>query len=88
VRAHVERGPDDVSGHEWTASPPSEALLSAAIPGLGQVAQGRYVAAATQFVTVVGYMVSAVAVGGRRALLAALLWNVWSTIDAYRSEGN
>jgi hypothetical protein len=88
VLADVERGPAHVSGPDRTVSPASEAFLSAAMPGLGQLAQGRYVAAATQFITVLGYLASAIALGGRRALLAALVWNVWSAIDAYRSGGD
>ena len=64
------------------------ALLSALVPGLGQCVQRRFLAAAVQFGTVASYVVGAHALGGRRALVLALLWNVWSVIDAYRHEAN
>lgn len=60
------------------------ALESAIVPGLGQLRQGRFVAAVAQFGTVVAYLVAAGSLGGRRAMLFALLWNVWSIIDAAR----
>ena len=62
------------------------ALLSALVPGLGQLAQRRFLAASVQFGTVATYLVGALAVGGRRALLLAVIWNVGSVIDAYRHE--
>jgi len=64
------------------------ALLSAVVPGLGQLAQRRFVAASAQFGTVASYLAGALAVDGRRALLLAVLWNVWSVIDAYRHEAD
>jgi len=64
------------------------ALLSAFVPGLGQVAQRRFVAASIQFGTVATYLGGALAVGGRRALLLAILWNIWSAIDAFRHEAD
>jgi hypothetical protein len=64
------------------------ALLSAFVPGLGQFAQHRFVAASVQFGTVASYLAGALAFGGRRALLLALLWNVWSVIDAFRHEAD
>jgi len=63
------------------------ACESAIIPGLGQLRQGRYLAAVAQFGTVVAYLIAAGSLGGRRAMLLALLWNVWSVIDAAR-HGN
>ena len=60
------------------------ACESAIIPGLGQLRQGRYATAIVQFGTVAAYLVAAGSLGGRRAMLLALLWNVWSIIDAAR----
>ena len=62
--------------------------LSVVVPGLGQFAQGRWGAALAQFGTVAAYVVGAFGLGGRRALLFALLWNLWSVIDAYRHEAD
>ena len=62
------------------------AYLSALVPGLGQLLQGRMLSASLHFGTVTAYMIGALSLGGRRALLIALLWNVWSVIDAYRHE--
>jgi hypothetical protein len=62
------------------------AWYSAVVPGLGQVAQHRYGAAFVQFGTAITYLVGAFGLGGRRALLLALFWNVWSIIDASRHE--
>ena len=64
------------------------ALLSAFVPGLGQLTQRRFMAAGVQCGTVVAYLAGALAVGGRRALLFALLWNLWSVVDAYRHEAD
>jgi hypothetical protein len=64
------------------------ALLSAFIPGLGQLVQRRFGTAVIQFSTVAAYLVGALGLGGRRALLIALCWNVWSAIDAYRHEAD
>jgi hypothetical protein len=50
--------------------------------------QRRFGAAGAQFGTVAAYLVGALAVGGHRALLFALLWNAWSVIDAYRHEAD
>ena len=60
------------------------AAESAIIPGLGQLRQGRYAAAAIQFGTVVAYLFAAGSLGGYRAMMFALLWNVWSIVDAAR----
>ena len=58
--------------------------LSVLLPGAGQVAQRRFVAAAIQAATVGTYLVAASSVGGGgRALWLALAWNAWSAIDAY-----
>jgi hypothetical protein len=62
------------------------ALLSALVPGLGQAIQRRFGAALIQLGTVSAYVAGALSLGGRRDLLLALLWNVWSVIDAYRHE--
>jgi hypothetical protein len=64
------------------------ALLSAFVPGLGQFAQHRFVAAAVQFGTVATYVAGAFVLGGGRALLLAAAWNVWSVVDAYRYEAD
>ena len=68
--------------------PSGRALLSALVPGLGQLAQRRFLAASVQFGTVATYLVGALAVGGRRALVLAVIWNVWSVVDAYRHEAD
>jgi hypothetical protein len=60
------------------------ALASGFIPGVGQLLQGRYLAAAVHFSTVATYLVVGAEFGLRRALFAALAWNVYSIIDAYR----
>jgi hypothetical protein len=62
--------------------------LSALVPGLGQLAQGRVGSALVQFGTVAAYVVGTLGLGGRRALLFALAWNLWSVIDAYRREAD
>ena len=64
-------------------SPSSFSLLSLLIPGAGQLAQRRYVAAAVQLVTVGTYLAAAASTGAGRAFLLALAWNAWSAIDAY-----
>ena len=64
------------------------ALLSAFIPGLGQLIQRRFGAAVIQFGTVAAYLVGAFGLGDRRAMLVALCWNVWSVVDAYRHEAD
>jgi hypothetical protein len=64
------------------------ALLSALVPGLGQATQRRFGAAIIQVGTVSAYVAGAFSLGGRRALLLALLWNAWSVIDAYRHEAD
>lgn len=64
------------------------AAWSALVPGLGQAAQHRYGTAALQFGTVVAYAAGAFGLGGHRAAALALLWNLWSSIDAYRHEAD
>jgi hypothetical protein len=64
------------------------AALSALVPGLGQLAQGRLGAALVQFGTVAIYVGAVVAEGRQRAYFVALLWNLWSIIDAYRHEAD
>ena len=64
------------------------AFLSAFVPGLGQLIQRRFGAAVIQFGTVAAYLAGAHGLGGRRALMIALCWNVWSVIDAYRHEAD
>jgi hypothetical protein len=67
--------------------PASRAVLSAIIPGLGQFTQGRWALAGLQLATVAAYVVIAAHAADRgRALSFALLWNVWSTVDAYLYE--
>jgi hypothetical protein len=58
------------------------------IPGLGQLSQGRWLAALMQFGTVAAYATVALATGGRRAALVALLWNAGSAVDAWWFERN
>lgn len=63
--------------------------LSLLVPGLGQFVQRRFSAAAWQFGTVIFFLVAAAGVtdagtSGRTALILAVLWNVWSAIDAWR----
>ena len=48
------------------------ALLSAFIPGLGQLVQRRFGTAVIQFSTVAAYLVGALGLGGRRGLLIVL----------------
>jgi TM2 domain-containing membrane protein YozV len=60
--------------------------MSAAIPGLGQFAQGRPVAGVIQFLAVVTYMFGAVTLGGWKPALLALLWNAFSSFDAWRHD--
>lgn len=70
------------------ARPAQHAFLSALIPGLGQLIQRRVGAAVIQFGTVAAYLLGTLGVGGRRALLFALCWNLWSVIDAYRHDAD
>jgi TM2 domain-containing membrane protein YozV len=62
------------------------AVLSLVVPGLGQFAQGRFLTGAGQLGTVLTYATTALALGGGRALLLAITWNIWSAVDAYRAE--
>lgn len=62
------------------------AYFSALIPGLGQLAQGRFRSAFVQFGTVATFVAASFGLNGRRARLFGLLWNIWSSIDAYRNE--
>jgi hypothetical protein len=62
----------------------TEALASGFIPGVGQLLQGRRLAAAIQFTTVIAYLVIGSARGLRHAMLFAFIWNCYSVIDAYR----
>jgi hypothetical protein len=70
-----------------TRPPATErAVLSLVVPGLGQFAQRRFLAGATQLGTVVAYGAGALVFGDARALAVAVVWNIWSAIDAYRNE--
>ncbi len=60
----------------------SALVLSAIVPGLGQLVQGRYVTATIQFSTVVACLASAAALGGPRMMWLGVFWNVLSAIDA------
>ena len=62
----------------------TEALASGFVPGVGQLLQGRRLAAAIQFTTVVAYVVIGSELGLRQAMFFALAWNCYSVIDAYR----
>ena len=66
----------------------TEALASGFIPGAGQWLQGRRLAAAIQFTTVVAYVVVGSEFGLRQAMFFALLWNCYSVIDAYRHSAD
>ena len=68
------------------ATPVEGALLSVVLPGLGQFAQRRFLTGAVHLGTVLAYTATAYGLGGRRAALLAVAWNVWSAIDAYRHE--
>ena len=76
------------SSSSSTSTPWKHAGLSALVPGLGQFAQRRFGAAAFQFGTVVAYLLGALGLGGGRALVLGLAWNVWSVIDAYRHDAD
>lgn len=71
---------------EASRSASEHAILSLVLPGLGQFAQGRPIAGMAQLGTVAAYAASALALGGGRALLLAVLWNLWSALDAYRHD--
>jgi hypothetical protein len=71
----------DTPPFPWTAG--SYALLSALLPGAGQLAQRRFGAALLQAATVGSYLVAALAAGGDRALWLAFAWNAWSAVEAY-----
>jgi hypothetical protein len=80
-------GADLVAADDPPRWPPGNyARLSAVVPGLGQIFQGRPLTALIQFATVAAYIVTTIRVGGPRATLLALFWNLWSSIDAYRHE--
>lgn len=64
-------------------APSSFSLLSAVLPGAGQLAQRRFGAAALQAATVGAYLAAALNAGGGRSLWLAVAWNAWSAIDAY-----
>jgi len=66
--------------------PLTEAVRSALLPGLGQLAQGRPVTAFLQFGTMAAYVATAVGTGTHRAAWLAIPWNVWSAIEAYIYE--
>jgi hypothetical protein len=57
--------------------------MSLLIPGLGQLLQRRFVAAAIQFGAVLTYSVAAIGGGWGRATFLAIAWNIWSAVDAY-----
>jgi hypothetical protein len=62
------------------------AILSLVVPGLGQLAQRRFLTGGGQLGTVLAYATTALALGGGSALWLAIGWNVWSAVDAYRHE--
>jgi len=79
--APLDASEDSGSVAQW--SPASFGLLSVLLPGAGQIAQQRFLAAALQLATVGTYLVVAISAGGGRAYLLALAWNAWSALDAY-----
>ena len=58
-------------------------LLSALVPGLGQVLQRRFGAALMQFGTAAIYVAGTLALQPR-AVGAIVAWTIWSMLDAYR----
>ncbi|HSA57089.1 MAG TPA: hypothetical protein VLE53_15360 [Gemmatimonadaceae bacterium] len=62
----------------------SFATMSAVIPGLGQWKQGRRVTGVLQLGTVAAYLVTAIVSENLEAVWLAVLWNVWSCVDAFR----
>ena len=77
----IEDTPLPASARRQTGT---EALASGFVPGVGQLLQGRRLAAAIQFTTVIAYVVIGSEVGLRHAMWFALAWNCYSVIDAYR----
>ena len=75
---------EDTSASDLVTRSQTEALASGFIPGVGQLLQGRPLAAVFQFTTVVAYVVIGTRVGLRHAMLFAFAWNCYSVIDAYR----
>ena len=61
----------------------ASAGMSLLIPGLGQLFQRRFAAAAMQFGAVVTYAVAMIGGGWGRAAFLAIAWNLWSAVDAY-----
>ena len=61
-------------------------FLSLLLPGLGQFGQRRFFVGAGQLGTVLAYMITALSLGSTRALVLAVVWNIWSAVDAYRHE--
>jgi len=57
--------------------------MSLLVPGLGQLLQRGFAAAAIHFGAVATYVVTAIGVGWGRAAFLAIAWNVWSAVDAY-----
>ena len=76
-------GADVASGSLTLRDPSNYFWLSLVLPGAGQIAQRLFVSAAVQTATVCFYLIAASAGGGGRALFLALLWNVYSALDAY-----
>ena len=63
-------------------SPGGVALASAFIPGLGQALQRRYSTAIAHFGGTVAFAAGAFALIDRRAMLVALVFNLWSVLEA------
>jgi hypothetical protein len=57
--------------------------MSLLVPGLGQLLQRRFAAAAIQFGAALTYAIATIGAGWGRAALLAIAWNVWSAVDAY-----
>jgi hypothetical protein len=58
------------------------AVGSLLVPGLGQLLQRRYLTAALHAASVGAYLISAYKYGGRGWMLGALVFNLWSVLDA------
>jgi hypothetical protein len=75
-------------GSAWRNDRLGNALLSAYLPGLGQLRQGRLGTAVLHCGTVLAYLIGGFGLGGGRTLLFAVMWSFWSAIDAYRHEAD
>jgi hypothetical protein len=86
-RIEIDMANETAATHASDSHGPIQyALLSAFIPGAGQVAQGRWVAGAVQFGVVIACLAGIFAAGPIQALWLALFWNAYSAVEAYWYE--